>query len=92
MSIPLYSLHRSACWFAGQRPFALLVILCFSIAVNAQIDIGTVKGTVTDPSNARVAGARVILASPLSGRKDQTATDDEGGPMFLPRSLPAWMY
>ena len=82
MSIPPYSLHRSACWFARQRPFALLVILCFSIAVNAQIDIGTVKGTVTDPSNARVAGARVILASPLSGRKDQTATDDEGSFVF----------
>src|SRR5207245_10658644 len=39
-------------------------------------------GTVNDPSNARVAGAQVILESPLSGRKDQTVTDDEGQFVF----------
>jgi hypothetical protein len=56
----------------------LILALYLPQLLHAQIDIGTVKGTVSDPSNARVARARVSLENPLSGRKSQRLADDQG--------------
>ena len=44
--------------------FALLVV-----PVYGQIDRGTIKGTVTDPQNATVPGAKITLSNPATGRK-----------------------
>src|SRR6185437_5893788 len=44
----------------------------------AQIEIGTIKGTVADPSHARVAKARIVLENPLTGSSWTEIADDQG--------------
>lgn len=56
----------------------MVAVLCLASLAQAQIEIGTVSGTVSDPSQARVARARVILQNPLSGSSRQAITDDQG--------------
>ncbi len=45
----------------------LSVCLLISISVNAQIRIGTITGTVTDPAGARIAGAKLTLSNAIAG-------------------------
>ncbi len=42
------------------------------------MQIGVVSGPVADSSNARIPGAQIKLENPLSGRKSETSTDDQG--------------
>ncbi|HZQ25082.1 MAG TPA: TonB-dependent receptor [Terriglobales bacterium] len=58
--------------------FLLAFFTLLSSPADAQMDIGAVTGTVSDSSNARVAGARVTLDNPLSGRQSQAVTDSQG--------------
>jgi hypothetical protein len=53
-------------------------IVLFAARASAQIDVGTVRGTVVDPSNARFSKAVVTLENPLTGRKEQALTDTRG--------------
>ena len=47
------------------------------LALSAQ-SVGTVQGTVTDPSNAVIPGANVTLNSAISGYKQVVRTDERG--------------
>ncbi|HLK33891.1 MAG TPA: carboxypeptidase-like regulatory domain-containing protein, partial [Terriglobales bacterium] len=58
---------------------SVAAVVCLAALLHAQIEIGTVAGTVSDPSHARVADARVILQNPLTGSSRQEVTDDHGG-------------
>ena len=63
----------------------LLLILCLPFATintSAQIQIGTVRVTVTDPSAATIAGATVTLLNKLTGYSQSTSTDDRGAVIF----------
>ena len=62
-----------------------IAVLCLQSGVaNAQnISAGTVTGTVTDPSNAAIAGALVTLSNPVSNYKQTTATDQSGAFRFV---------
>ena len=42
------------------------------------MEIGRISGTVTDSSGARVSKAQISLESPLSGRRTQTLSGDQG--------------
>jgi hypothetical protein len=44
----------------------------------SQIQIGTIRGAVTDPAGAAVAGAEVSLSNPITGYSSAAVTDDQG--------------
>jgi len=58
--------------------FALLVA-----PVYGQIDRGMIKGTVTDPQNATVAGAKITLSNPATGASLDTTTEAGGSFTFV---------
>ncbi|MBA3515517.1 MAG: TonB-dependent receptor [Pyrinomonadaceae bacterium] len=57
---------------------ALIVGLCLGSSATAQTRIGTVQGTVQDPTGARVAGATVTIMQSVTGYTQATQTDAEG--------------
>ncbi len=46
---------------------ALLATWLFSVSAIAQVDAGAVRGTVTDPTGAVVANAKVTLTNDATG-------------------------
>jgi outer membrane receptor protein involved in Fe transport len=56
--------------------FALVSLLASS--AYAQIQIGTVKGAITDPAGAVVAGAEVWMTNSITGEKVAGVTDSAG--------------
>jgi hypothetical protein len=68
--------------------FCLSVVLCFSAF--AQINRGTIKGTVTDQSGAVVAGASVTATHGATG-VDSKATTENNGSFTIP-FLPPGVY
>ncbi|MGA8289190.1 MAG: carboxypeptidase-like regulatory domain-containing protein, partial [Acidobacteriaceae bacterium] len=54
-----------------------LLFFCTSIAV-AQTITGSIRGTVTDPSGAVVAGANVTATNVATGVTSQTVTNHDG--------------
>ena len=69
---------------------ACLLSLLFILPVNAQKVSGSVSGTVTDESNASVAGASVTIISEQTGASRATTTSAEG--TFSFQELNAGMY
>lgn len=50
-----------------------MLACCF---VYGQMEIGQITGTITDPSGATVANARVLLQNPLTSRESSVVSDD----------------
>ena len=70
-----------------QLAFATVVILLavsvFAVPNFAQsINSGTVTGSVTDPSNAVIRGAKVTLRNSVTGYEQSAVTDDTGSFRF----------
>jgi len=63
---------------SGLAGVAFAFIFLFIASAWAQLEIGKVVGTSTDPTGARVPKAQVTLQNPLTGRRLQDVTDDEG--------------
>src|SRR5215475_2883888 len=61
---------------------ALAVLLLAATGANGQIQIGAIKGAVTDPTGAVVAGAGVRLTNSITGEKVEGVTDSAGGFVF----------
>jgi hypothetical protein len=58
---------------------SFFMIFAFSVfAVLGQSDRGTIRGTVTDPNDAAVANARVVLTGIETGETRETTTGEEG--------------
>jgi hypothetical protein len=57
--------------------FAGLLFFCAAGALAAQSPTASIRGQVTDPSGAAVAGATVLLTTPSGGSTD-TVTNNEG--------------
>ena len=55
-----------------------------SISAFAQVDAGAVRGTVTDPSGAVVANAKVTLTNDATGLSTTTSTGADGTYTFSP--------
>ena len=69
----------------------LLMVICASaLLVSAQSDRGTITGTVTDPSGASVANAKVTAVNTNTGATHEATTTNEGS-YTLPE-LPAAPY
>ena len=64
-----------------QLGISILVVLIASLPVFAQSDASTatIKGSVTDPNNAVVAGATVTATSLERGNKRSVRTESDGG-------------
>jgi outer membrane receptor protein involved in Fe transport len=61
--------------------FKLLVLLAISLSIHsisAQSRIGTVIGTVKDPSGALVRDAKVTITQPLTGYRQTVQSDQQG--------------
>jgi hypothetical protein len=59
-----------------------ITLLGCGVAAAQNISAGTVTGTVTDPSSAAIAGAKVTLANPVSSYKQTVSTDQSGAFKF----------
>jgi hypothetical protein len=68
----------------------LVLVLFTRLAKTEPLDNGLLKGTVTDPSNAPAASAKVELKSPISGYSRQAWTGIDGG--FAIYGLPPNQY
>jgi hypothetical protein len=60
---------------------ALVVIVC-TMAAHAQSTTGNVRGTVTDPNGAVVAGADVVITKKSTGVASTARTSDQGEYQF----------
>lgn len=58
--------------------FALLALLAIAGIASAQSFLGTIRGTVTDPQGAVVAGASVLITDEATGVPRALETDGEG--------------
>ena len=63
---------------------ALLATWLFSVSGIAQVDAGAVRGTVTDPTGAVVANAKVTLTNDATGFSTSTVTAADGTYAFGP--------
>jgi hypothetical protein len=60
----------------------LVVLLLFPNFLSAQIDTGSIVGTVTDPSGAAIAGATVELTNEATGVTRSVSTNGDGAYQF----------
>ena len=58
--------------------FSFLAILSLSASAFGQVDRGSIVGTVSDPSGARVAEASVVVTNLESNQSYELKTDSEG--------------
>jgi hypothetical protein len=70
--------------------FAAAICCLLTTAAFAQSDRGTIAGTVTDPSGAVVAGAKVEIQNLTNGSRFQAATTTAGA--FSVPSIPTGKY
>src|SRR5579863_3558656 len=61
-----------------------LVTLLFAVSLQAQVDTGSITGTVTDPSGAVVSGAKVTMTNEGTGASLSTAAGADGIYNFSP--------
>ncbi len=57
---------------------AVAFIFCLNFSARAQTRIGTVQGTIQDPTGAVVAGANLTITQPVTGYSQTARTDAEG--------------
>lgn len=58
--------------------FAFVCSLLLTSNASAQVDRGSIAGTVTDTSSASVAGAKVMVTNLETGQVVEVSTDEEG--------------
>lgn len=77
---------------SGSRVFAFLsgFLLLVTAFLTAQINTTSLRGTVTDPKGAVIAGATVTLTNPATGFTRSIKTDNSGSYQFL--ELPPAKY
>ncbi len=69
---------------------ALLATSLLSVSVIAQVDTGAVRGTVTDPSGAVIANAKVALTNDATGLSTSAVTAADGSYTFDPVKIGAY--
>lgn len=66
------------------RVVLLAALFLLPGAVHAQVDTGSITGTITDGTGAVVSGASVVLRNEGNGQQMQTTTDSRGGFVISP--------
>lgn len=67
-----------------------LLLSAFALFAMAQVPVGTITGTVTDPSGAVIRDASIIVTNKATGIERQLKSDSDGN--FVAASLPAGQY
>ncbi|RRA47163.1 TonB-dependent receptor [Acidipila sp. EB88] len=82
----LYPFRSRPSRYARSRPLflALLTTCALPLSLHAQVDQGTISGTVEDPSGAVVPGAAVTITSVETGLVLNGKTDSSGVYTFSP--------
>jgi len=57
---------------------SFILIFCLATFSSAQVDRGTIVGTVTDQAGARISGAQVIVTNVETNQPTRVVTNDEG--------------
>jgi len=73
--------------------FAAVLVLMLTFCagfVSAQSDRGTVRGTITDPNDAAIAGAKLVLTSIERGETREVTSGDDG--LFVFAEIKAGLY
>src|SRR6266487_3108242 len=71
-------------------PVVLALAFPVLLAAQSQATTGIIRGTVTDPSGAAVAGATVVLRETQTGFQRQLATNERG--VFIASLMPLGTY
>ena len=69
---------------------AVFALLALTMSAFAQVQNGQITGTVTDPSGAAIANAKVTVTNPATGLNVSTTTNASGN--FTVRELPIGTY
>ncbi|HUS05428.1 MAG TPA: carboxypeptidase-like regulatory domain-containing protein, partial [Bryobacteraceae bacterium] len=69
---------------------SLYFLLLFSLIVHAQVEQGSITGSVTDPSGASIVGARVTAKHTQT--RVETGTSTNGSGFYTIPYLPAGKY
>jgi hypothetical protein len=69
--------------FSSLTFVTIVFLFCYQASAQTSGSSGTIQGTVTDPTGAVVAGAKVQIHNPVSGY-DHTVTTDGAGRFTLP--------
>src|SRR5262249_2985896 len=69
---------------------ALFAILALTLSASAQVQNGQIAGTVTDPTGAAIANAKVTVTNPATNLSSSTATNASGN--FAIKELPIGSY
>lgn len=67
-----------------------LLLSAFALFAMAQVPVGTITGTVTDPSGAVIRDASIVIRNKATGIERQLKSDGDGN--FVAASLPAGQY
>jgi hypothetical protein len=70
--------------------FVLILVLALVLPLCAQVDRGTITGTVTDPSGAAIPGVNVSFRHIATGARSATVTTEAG--QYNQGSLPSGAY
>src|SRR3954470_13944673 len=76
--------------FAVNRILIACMIACGLCSLHAADPAGTIAGTVTDPTGAVVAGAKVTATEPSTGLARSTSTGQDGA--YILPLMPAGRY
>jgi hypothetical protein len=78
-------MNRPACsWILRSSVALAFGVLLAVLPLRAQVDTGSITGTVTDPSGAVVSGAKVTLTNEGTAATLATTTGSDGGYKFSP--------
>src|SRR5262249_4304850 len=66
---------------------AASILLCLTLALQAQVDTGTILGTVVDATGAVVPGARVTIRNEGTSITQSTTTSASGNFVFTPLKI-----
>ena len=77
-------MNRPACSWILRNSFLFAICAVFSVTLQAQVDTGSITGTITDPSGAVVSGAKVTLTNEGTGASLSVNTGTDGGFTFSP--------
>src|SRR5579864_1947963 len=78
-------MNRPACSWILRSSFVLAVGVILSVLpIQAQVDTGSITGTVTDPSGAVVSGAKVTLTNEGTAAALAVTTGSDGSYTFSP--------
>jgi Carboxypeptidase regulatory-like domain len=75
-------------WFS--RGLAALILSIIAGALTAQVDTGTILGTVRDSTGAVVPRARILVTNEGTGARQSTSTNDSGSYVITPLRIGAY--